>query len=176
MTLEPVPDDIARDTAAYRRALGAFATGVCIVTADSPAGPLGITINSFTSVSLTPRLVLWCLDERSDRWPTFAAAERFAIHVLPSSDKALAGRFAKGVSILEEGEFVRPLDPRSGVLGAPCLPEAMVRFECVTHDRIQMGDHLIIVGRVETFEDAESGLEALTYFRGRYGVATEPTA
>jgi flavin reductase (DIM6/NTAB) family NADH-FMN oxidoreductase RutF len=169
-----VPDDIARDTAAYRRALGAFATGVCIVTADSPAGPLGITINSFTSVSLTPRLVLWCLDERSDRWPTFAAAERFAIHVLPSSDKALAGRFAKGVSVLEEGEFVRPLDH-----SAPCLPEALVRFECVAHDRIQMGDHLIIVGRVETFSDAGepgAGLEALTYFRGRYGVASEPTA
>lgn len=174
MTLEPLPDDLARDTAAYRRALGAFATGVCVVTADSPAGPLGITINSFTSVSLTPRLVLWCLDERSDRWPTFAAAERFAIHVLPSSDKALASRFAKGVSVLEAGEFVRPLDH-----SAPCLPEALVRFECVTHDRIQMGDHLIIVGRVERFDDAGgpgTALEALTYFRGRYGVASEPTA
>ena len=75
MTLEPLPDDLARETAAYRRALGVFATGVCVVTADSPAGPLGITVNSFTSVSLTPRLVLWCLDERSDRWPVFAAAD-----------------------------------------------------------------------------------------------------
>lgn len=108
MTLEPLPDDLARDTAAYRRALGAFATGVCVVTADSPAGPLGITVNSFTSVSLTPRLVLWCLDERSDRWPVFAAAERFAIHVLPSTDKPLASRFAKGVSLLGEGSSSAP--------------------------------------------------------------------
>ncbi len=168
MTLEPLPDDLARDTAAYRRALGAFATGVCVVTADSPAGPLGITVNSFTSVSLTPRLVLWCLDERSDRWPVFAAAERFAIHVLPSTDRPLASRFAKGVSLLGEGEFVRPADH-----SPPCLPEALVRFECLTHDRIQMGDHLIIVGRVETFHDA--GGEALTFFRGRYGAASEPT-
>jgi flavin reductase (DIM6/NTAB) family NADH-FMN oxidoreductase RutF len=168
VTLEPLPDDLARDTAAYRRALGAFATGVCVVTADSPAGPLGITVNSFTSVSLTPRLVLWCLDERSDRWPVFAAAERFAIHVLPSTDQALARRFAKGVSVLGEGEFVRPADH-----SAPCLPEALVRFECAAHDRIQMGDHLIIVGRVETFHDV--GGEALTFFRGRYGAASEPT-
>ena len=173
MTLEPLPDALARDTAAYRRALGAFATGVCVITADSPAGPLGITVNSFTSVSLTPRLVLWCLDERSDRWPTFAAAERFAIHVLPSSDRPLASRFAKGASVLGEGEFVRPADPHPGVRGAPCLPEALVRFECVTHDQIQMGDHLIIVGRVEAFHDA--GGEALTFFRGRYGAASEPT-
>ena len=74
VTLEPLPDDLAQQTAAYRRALGAFATGVCVVTADSPDGPMGITVNSFTSVSLEPRLVLWCLDERSDRWPVFAAA------------------------------------------------------------------------------------------------------
>ena len=168
MSLEPPPEHPAADVAAYRRALGAFATGVCIVTADSPAGPLGITINSFTSVSLTPRLVLWCLDERSDRWPVFAAAETFAIHMLPSSDKALAGRFAKGVSVLDPHEFVRPDD------GPPCLPEALARLECVTHDRIQMGDHLIIVGRVTRFEDW--GGEALTYFRGCYGVATEPQA
>ena len=167
MSLEPPPEHPVADTVAYRRALGAFATGVCVVTADSEAGPVGITINSFTSVSLNPRLVLWCLDERSDRWPIFAAAERFAVHVLPTSDRALASRFAKGVSVLEEGEFMRPED------GPPCLPEALARFECVAHDRIQMGDHLIIVGRVEAFTDA--GGEALTYFRGRYGAASEST-
>jgi flavin reductase (DIM6/NTAB) family NADH-FMN oxidoreductase RutF len=168
VSLEPVPDTAAAETLAYRRALGAFATGVCVVTADSEAGPLGITINSFTSVSLTPRLVLWCLDERSDRWPVFAAAETFAIHVLPASDKPLASRFAKGVSVLDEGEFERDAD------GPPCLPEAVLRLSCETHERIQMGDHLIIVGRVVDFDDR--GGEALTYFRGRYGVAAEPEA
>lgn len=166
MTLEPLPDDLARDTLAYRRALGAFATGVCVITADSPDGPLGITANSFTSVSLEPRLVLWCLDERSERWPVFAAADRFAIHVLPADDREVAVRFAKGVSVLKDGEYVR----RGG--GPPCLPEALVRLECVTHERIQMGDHMIIVGRVETFDDQPG--EALTYFRGRYGQASEP--
>lgn len=166
MTLEPLPDDLARETKAYRRALGAFATGVCVITADSPEGPLGITANSFTSVSLEPRLVLWCLDERSERWPVFAAAERFAIHVLPADDRALAVRFASGVSVLTKDEFVRTGE------GPPCLPEALSRLECVTHDRIQMGDHMIIVGRVETFDDRPG--DALTYFRGRYGQASEP--
>ena len=165
MTLEPLPNDLARQTRAYRRALGAFATGVCVITADSPGGALGITANSFTSVSLDPRLVLWCLDERSERWPVFAAAERFAIHMLPADDRAVAMRFANGVSVLNEGEFVRRGD------GPPCLREALARLECVTHDRIQMGDHMIIVGRVEAFDDHPG--DALTFFRGRYGQASE---
>ena len=166
MTLETLPDDLAQETAAYRRALGAFATGVCVVTTDSPAGPLGITVNSFTSVSLEPRLVLWCLDERSERWPIFAEAERFAIHVLPADDEAPARRFARGVAVLGDWEFTRIDD------GPPCLPEALARFECETHQRIPMGDHVIIVGRVERFNSGPG--DALTYFRGRFGTATEP--
>ena len=66
MSIEPIPEDLsqaeAEEASAYRRALGAFATGVCVVTADTPDGPMGITVNSFTSVSLKPRLVLWCID------------------------------------------------------------------------------------------------------------------
>lgn len=168
MTLEPIPEDIAPDeveqAAAYRRALGAFATGVCVVTADTQAGPLGITVNSFTSVSLNPRLVLWCLDERSERWPVFAAAENFAIHVLPAGDRELAARFARGYCTLSEGEFTRTAD------GPPGLPEALARFDCVAHERIQMGDHLMIVGRVDRFTSTDG--QALTYYRGRYGAAS----
>jgi flavin reductase (DIM6/NTAB) family NADH-FMN oxidoreductase RutF len=166
VTLEPLPDDVARETLAYRRALGAFPTGVCVVTADTPEGPLGITVNSFASVSLEPRLVLWCLDERSERWPVFAAAECFAIHVLPAGDQGLAVRFARGVCRLEPGEFVRVGE------GPPGLPEALARFDCATHERIQMGDHMIVVGRVERFE--ARGGEALTFYRGRYGSQPEP--
>lgn len=165
MSLEPPPENSADldEAIAYRRALGAFATGVCIVTADSAAGPLGITINSFTSVSLKPRLVLWCLDERSERWGAFAGADRFAIHVLCASARDLAARFAKGIGALSEGEYARAEGQ------APRLANAKARFECRTHDRIQMGDHMIIVGEVVSFE-TEDG-PALTYFRGRYGAA-----
>lgn len=161
MSLEPPPEEPNAEIRAYRRALGSFATGVCVVTADSDQGPLGLTINSFASVSLEPRLILWCLDERCERWPAFAAAERFAVHVLPASDRARAARFARGVGLLQPGEFERLPD------GPPCLPEALARFECATHQRIQMGDHMIIIGRVEAF-DSTAG-EALTFWRGRYG-------
>lgn len=161
MTLEPLPDDLARETRVYRHALGCFATGVCVVTADTASGPLGITVNSFASVSLEPRLVLWCLDERSERWAVFADAERFAIHVLAAGERDQAVRFARGVCVLEPSEFTRNGDR------PPVMHDAIARFECCAHDRIPMGDHMIIVGRVERFETREG--PALTFHRGRYG-------
>jgi 3-hydroxy-9,10-secoandrosta-1,3,5(10)-triene-9,17-dione monooxygenase reductase component len=165
MSLEPVPDTaISQSEArAYRDALGAFATGVCVVTADGPDGPLGMTINSFTSVSLSPRLVLWCLDERSERHPTFAVADRFAIHVLGADGEGMARRFAKGNGRMADDEFTRDAGQ------APVLAGASARFECRTYERVRMGDHLILVGEVETYEVA--GGETLTYHRGRYGRA-----
>lgn len=147
---------------AYRRALGAFATGVCVVTADSRLGPLGITINSFTSVSLTPRLVLWCLDERSERWQAFCDAETFAIHVLDADGEALSRRFARGIGLMEPHEFERVED-------APPRLSCAVRFDCRTHSRVQMGDHMVIVGEVVGFEASDAA--TLTYHRGRYGKA-----
>lgn len=165
MTLEPPPDLPDPDLTAYRKALGAFATGVCVVTADSPQGPLGITINSFTSVSLQPRLILWCLDERSERWPVFAAADRFSLHVLGGGDRDDARRFARGICLLEEGEYVRDDD------FAPHLPDVLARFDCEVHARIPMGDHVMIVGRVERFLDGRG--DGLAFFRGRFGTVSE---
>ena len=161
MTLEPVPDDLARETLAYRRALGAFATGVCVVTARTSEGALGITINSFTSVSLEPRLILWCLHEQSERWAVFAAADHFAVHVLPARARDLAARFARGVCDLSPEEIGGKNDE------APRLKEAVARFDCRTHERIQMGDHLVIVGEVTGFEATDG--DSLLFHRGRYG-------
>lgn len=164
MSLESLPDEVASsDATAYRRALGGFATGVCVVTADSARGPLGITINSFTSVSLTPRLVLWCLDERSERWGAFCEAETFSIHVLDSRSEALARRFARGIALMEAHEFTRVGE------APPRLEGVAARFDCRTHDRVQMGDHMMMIGQVEGFEASDAA--ALTYFRGQYGVA-----
>ncbi|WP_449254268.1 flavin reductase family protein [Brevundimonas naejangsanensis] len=156
------------DPRAYRRALGGFATGVCVVTAHTVDGPMGITVNSFTSVSLDPPLVLWCMDIKSDRHDAFAGAERFAVHMLPVEDKAMSDRFAWGVCRLSDDEFAVD-DPEP-----PRLLNAVTRLTCQTHDRIVMGDHLVIVGRVEAF-DTRPG-DALTYFRGTYGKAVDPTA
>lgn len=156
------------DAAAYRRALGGFATGVCVVTAHTVEGPLGITVNSFTSVSLDPPLILWCLDQKSWRHDAFAAADRFAVHMLPVEDKELSDRFAWGVCRLamEEFDSSSPEPPR--------LRNALTRLECRTHDRIVMGDHLAVVGAVERFETRPG--TALTFYRGRYGAAPEPQA
>lgn len=155
------------DVRAYRRALGGFATGVCVVTAHTIEGPFGITVNSFTSVSLDPPLVLWCLDVASDRHDAFAGAERFAVHVLPVEDREMSDRFAWGVCRLSEDEF------EVGDPAPPRLKNALTRLDCLTHKRIPMGDHLIVVGRVTAYEAADSG-DALTYFRGAYGRADDP--
>ncbi|WP_292257711.1 flavin reductase family protein [Brevundimonas sp.] len=150
---------------AYRDALGAFSTGVCVVTAHTPDGAFGITVNSFTSVSLDPPLVLWCLDQGSERHDLFAAADRFAIHVLPVEDREMSDRFAWGVCRLSPDEFDTE-DP-----APPRLKNALARLDCAAEQRLPMGDHLTVVGRVLGF-DSRAG-DALTYFRGRYGVAAD---
>ncbi len=161
MSHKPLSDDETPEPVAYRRALGGFATGVCVVTADTPDGPLGLTINSFTSVSLEPRLILWCLDEKSQRWKAFAGAERFNVHVLGADDRHLAARFARGVCVLAPEEYER-IDG-----GAPRLKGVLTRLDCRVHDRIAMGDHMAIVGAVESFQAVRG--DALVFFRGRYG-------
>lgn len=166
MPVDSPPPDPAFDRSAYRRALGGFATGVCVVTAHTEAGPLGITVNSFTSVSLEPPLILWCLDQKSWRHDAFAVADRFAVHMLPVEDQEMSDRFAWGVSTLSPDDF------DSSSPEPPRLRNALTRLVCRTRDRIVMGDHLTIVGQVETFETRPGA--ALTYYRGRYGVAAEP--
>lgn len=151
-------DDASRD---YRRALGSFATGVTVVTAEDGEGALGLTVNSFTSVSLEPRLVLWCLDDVCDRRHVFHEARRFAVNVLAAGDHDHSRRFSRGAGRLELGEW------EAGETGAPLLKDALARFECETRERIQMGDHQIIIGEVMAY-DARDG-DGLVFFRGQYG-------
>lgn len=147
------------DSRAYRHALGAFVTGVCVVTADTAAGPVGITVNSFTSVSLDPRLVLWCLDKGSERASLFGDADRFAIQVLAADQRDVAARFAKGPWTLQEAELRR-------VGATPCLPSSLAWFACETDRKVDAGDHLIIIGRVLDY-GAGPG-DALTFHRGHF--------
>ena len=164
MSLEPVPDDLAAASLAYRRALGTFVTGVCVMTAAGPDGPVGITANSFASVSLQPRLILWSIALSSERMTTFAAADRFAVHVLRADDAGRADRFARGDCRLTSNDAAFAAD------AAPRLPGVLAWLDCAVLARAEMGDHLVIVGRVDGFEASDG--EALTYFRGRYGQAS----
>ena len=149
---------------AYRRALGVFPTGVCVVACEDAQGPLGLTVNSFTSVSLDPPLILWCLHNQSDRRHAFAAAKLFAVNVLAAEDQARSRRFAGHAHRLDQDE----LDSTAG--RAPLLKGALARLECETHKRLELGDHTVIVGRVVGFDTREG--DALLFFRGHYGRAT----
>ena len=145
----------------YRRALGSFATGVTVVTAYEAAGPLGLTVNSFTSVSLEPPLILWCLDDACDRRHVFHTSPRFGVNVLAAGDVEHSRRFSRGAGWIEPG------DCEPGRIGVPLLKRALSRFECEVRERLQMGDHQIIVGEVLAFDD--KGGDGLVFFRGRYG-------
>ncbi len=123
-----------------RRALGRFVTGVTVVTVPTSDGPMGITANSFTSVSLDPPLVLWCPARASRRFGHFVDAPHFAIHVLGAEQAGVAGDFARGA-----GLFTAQAHSPEGV---PLLPDALARFDCALHAEHDGGDHLIVVGRV----------------------------
>lgn len=151
-----------------RRALGGFATGVTVVTTQSSidgaaaARDAGLTVNSFNSVSLSPPLVLWSLARQSQLLPAFAAASHYAVHVLHAGQQALAMRFASPVEDRFSG-----LALSRGPAGIPLLEDYLCRFVCRIRERLDGGDHVILLGEVEQF-DARDG-SALTYWRGRYG-------
>lgn len=151
------------DDRSYRRALGGFATGVAVISTTTPGGPAGIVINSFTSVSLKPRWVLWCLGDESDRYDRFAGAERWAVNFLSAGQEAISSRIA------QPGAWPIGDLPLGRLSGLPVVEGAAAQLACATVERRVMGDHLVIVGAVEAFAAAD--LPGLTYFRGRYGRA-----
>jgi flavin reductase (DIM6/NTAB) family NADH-FMN oxidoreductase RutF len=144
-----------------RDALGRFPTGVTVVTTMTPRGPLGITANSFASVSMAPPLVLWSPARKSRRFPAFEAASHFAIHVLSVGQRSLAERFSL------PGDGFAEVDFTPGFGDAPLLAGCVARFECRHAAGYDGGDHLIVVGEVLRLEQAD--LTPLLYFRGSYG-------
>lgn len=144
-----------------RHVLGAFATGVCVITARHGDEIVGLTANSFTSVSLDPPLVLWCLDNRCERYDIFARAETFDINILSSEQTVLSDRFARGDAVIGAHEGLLTLDHPLR------LKKVIGWLACSTYDTRNAGDHLIITGRVDAY-DYGAG-EGLTFFRGRYG-------
>ena len=128
----------------FRSALSRFATGVTVVTCRSKLGPLGITANSFASVSLDPPLVLWSPAKSSSRHDAFVQADRFVIHVLDETQTALCSQFTKDGLDFTGLE----IDELSG--GVPLIKGCMAHFECTPFNTHDAGDHTIVVGRVET--------------------------
>lgn len=147
---------------AFRDALGMFVTGITVVTArDRELGCIGITVNSFNSVSLRPPLVLWSLSLNSPTLRAFERCSHYAVNVLAADQEALSRLFASA-----EPDKFASLDARQGRGGAPLLPGCCAWFECRNHARHPGGDHLIFVGEVERYECTTR--LPLVYFRGAY--------
>ena len=151
----------ARD---FRAALGMFATGVTIVTARDAAGTrIGVTANSFNSVSLEPPLVLWSLARAAGSMPAFAKGSHYAINILAAEQKELALRFASRAADRFAGVAFRDGEAS----GAPILEGAAAVFECFNRSRYDEGDHVIFVGEVERCE-LQLNASPLIFHGGRY--------
>ena len=154
------PDFSARE---FRASLGMFATGVTIVTARTAAGELvGLTANSFNSVSMEPPLVLWSLARTAGSLPVFSAGSHYAINILAAEQHALAERFASKV-----GDRFAGVAWQEGTAGAPLIEGAAAVFECFNRSRYEEGDHVIFVGEVERCTH-RAGAQPLIFHGGRY--------
>lgn len=151
------------DTRPLRNALGRFATGVAIVTAIDPDGhPIGLTVNSFSAVSLEPALVLWCLDNASHNLEAFRSATHHVINILSAEQMDLSNRFATWPIDRFAG-----LNWQAGAGGAPRIPGCCATFEVANETQHSGGDHIIFVGRVERFNENTDSLP-LMFYSGQY--------
>jgi flavin reductase (DIM6/NTAB) family NADH-FMN oxidoreductase RutF len=159
MTDELLP---AIDPQAFRKALGQFPTGVCVVTCTVDGERLGMTISSFNSVSLDPPLVLFSIDRWAASWPLWLRAEVYTINVLSESQKGISSRFAKPRS--NKWEAVRLASHETS---APVLPGIAAFFECVPWSRHEAGDHTLFVVEVKRFMSFTDRMP-LVFSQGRY--------
>ena len=146
----------------FRRACGRFSTGVTIASVlDSEGAPHGLTVNSFTSVSLHPPLILICLGHAVSAIHHFRAATHFGINVLAEDQRALSDRFARKGQDRFDAVAWRP-----GITGVPLLPGVLAAIECAVHRIVPMGDHDILVGEMVHAEIHDGA--PLLYFSGSY--------
>ena len=147
----------------FRDAMGCYATGIAVISAVGRAGdPVGMTVNSFASVSLDPPLVLYSLAKSASRYDEFVTAKRFVVNVLDQAHQPVSNKFAtKGVTAWQDEE-VEVLSE-----GCPVLRDALAVFECITETQYEGGDHVIILGRVTKVRHNPAGTP-LVYYRGAY--------
>lgn len=168
-TNSPAANSPAIDPRDFRNALSMFATGVTIITTRTASGePVGITANSFNSVSLDPPMVLWSLAKNAYSLPVFQEAKEWNVHILSNEQEALSNKFAKK----GEDKFAGiTLD--QGVTQSPLLPGCSARFQCKTMFEYEGGDHIIFVGEVVAYD--QSPTPPLLYLSGNYALATKKT-
>ena len=150
------------DGKAFRQSLGKFATGVTVITcADAAGNPCGITANSFSSVSLTPPLVLWNISKISNSLDAYLQTEHFAINVLSAKQQALSVHFARSDHTTFTGVEHTLSDD-----GVPLLPDTIATFHCRTHQTHDCGDHFVIIGEVTAHQSSDA--DPLLFYSGAY--------
>lgn len=162
-TLPACAPPMQNDAAEYRHALASFGTGVTVVTTRWQDQDWGMTCNSFSSVSLNPRLVLWSIRREASSLEAFTRSGGFTVSVLSQAQQPLARQFATG-SLAQRFEGV-PLQRLSSQ--RVCLPGAAAWFDCELHQLVEAGDHHIVIGRVLRF--ATEDTPALSFWRSRFG-------
>jgi flavin reductase (DIM6/NTAB) family NADH-FMN oxidoreductase RutF len=155
--------EAAFDSSRFRHVLGHFATGVAVITAMPPSGPVGMAVSSFTSVSLEPPLVAFLPDKSSTSWPKIRGAGVFCVNILSAGQEELCAQFArKGIDKFAGVSW------RTAPSGAPILEGGMAWIDCELTQTFESGDHFIAIGRVLQLEAAEYGVP-LVFFQGGYG-------
>ena len=147
----------------FRRTLGCYPTGVTVVTGIGPKGELlGVTVNSFSSVSLEPPLILFCLNRGLRSLAAFEAATHYTVNVLCQDQGDIATRFAS-----KDDDKWRGMDASRGENGCPVIENAMAVLECAAHTQFEAGDHVIFVGQVIDMQ-ARPEAQPLVFHQGRY--------
>ena len=149
------------DVRDFRNALGSFGTGVAVVTATQGEECLGMTINSFASVSLQPPLILWSVGNGAASYAKFVGAQRFAIHILGAEQQAISDQFSQRC----RDKFF-DVDWEYDENGVPRILGCLARFECRREVTYPGGDHQIIIGAVERFDSLPGS--PLLFVQGRY--------
>ena len=161
------------DSRAFRRCLGQYPTGVTVMTASHDSGPVGMTVNSFASVSLDPPLILWSIRRESKQVDAYRNAGHFAVNMLAHDQMQVSQWFSRGLP--EKFELV---SWEAGLGGAPLIHGAVAQLECKCVSVQEAGDHLILIGEVKQYAHFEG--EPLTFSNGAYvmtqGLPSERTA
>jgi flavin reductase (DIM6/NTAB) family NADH-FMN oxidoreductase RutF len=148
----------------FRNALGCFATGVTVITTvDRSGAPVGITVNSFTSLSLDPPMVLFCLDRKAMSFDAFRQNRHFVVNMLREDQQAVSAQFAR--SNIDKWNGVKF---EMGENGCPILAGCIANLQCDVDSVYEGGDHVIVVGRATDIAYQAEPCRPLLYYRGRY--------
>jgi len=160
------------DSVQLRQTLGHFGTGVVVVGAiDENEEPTGMAMNSFSTVSMVPPLISFCVTHHSSTWPTIAAASTFSVNILSEAQSSLGRVFSKrGIDRFAGVEW------SPGPFGAPFLSDSTAWLECEIYDQVPAGDHVMILGKIQHLEISKVSRPPLMFFKSQFfGLRNVPT-